>query len=68
MLSELVAQQLASGATAGAEALKGIALAAWGHVNRHGRFEFTTRPQPIDMAALVQHLAQHAIAPDDAEP
>ncbi len=30
MLSELLAQKLASGDTAGAEALKGIALAAWG--------------------------------------
>jgi len=44
---------------AGAEALKGIALAAWGHVNLHGRFELTTRPPPVDMAALVQQLAQH---------
>ncbi len=59
MLSELLAQKLASGDTAGAEALKGIALAAWGHMNLHGRFEFTTRPHPVDMAALVQQLAQH---------
>ena len=68
MLCALVAQQLASGDTAGAEARKGIALATWGHVNLHGRFEFTARPQPIDMAALAQQLAQHAVLPDDAEP
>ncbi len=57
-----------SGDSAGVEALKGIALAAWGHVNLHGRFEFTRGPQPIDVAALVQQLAQHPIVPDDAEP
>jgi hypothetical protein len=68
MLSALWAHKLASGDTADAKARKGIALAAWGHVNLHGRCEFTTRPQPIDMAALVQQLAQHAVLPDDAEP
>jgi len=68
MLSELLAQKLANGDTAGAEALQGSALAAWGHVNLPGRFEVTTRPQPRDRAALVQQLAQHAILPDDAEP
>ena len=68
MLSELLTRRQASGDAAGAEALKGIALAAWGHVNLHGRFEFTTRPQPIDVAALVLQLAQHAVLPDDAEP
>jgi len=68
ILSELLAQKVASGDTAGVEALKGIALAAWGHVNLHGRFEFTKRTPPIDLQAIVQQMAQHPIAPDDAEP
>jgi len=48
--------------------LKGIALSAWGHANLHGRFAFTTPTTPIDIAAIVQLLAQQPIAPDDAEP
>jgi len=68
ILSELLAAKLASGDAAGVEALKGIALSAWGHTNLHGRYAFTTPTTPIDIAAIVQQLAQQPIAPDDAEP
>jgi len=68
ILSELLVEKLASGDTDGVEALKGIALSAWGHANLHGRFAFTKPTTPIDIAAIVQLLAQQTIAPDDAEP
>jgi len=68
ILSALLAHKEALGDTAGAEALKKIALVAWQHVNLHGRHEFTKRPQPVDLAALVQQLAQHPIVPEGVEP
>jgi len=68
ILSELLAEKVASGDSATVEALKGIALSAWGHANLHGRYAFTTPTTPIDIAAIVQLLAQQPIAPDDAEP
>jgi hypothetical protein len=61
ILSELLAHKEASGDTAGAEALKQISPIAWQHVNVHGRYEFTKRPQPIDLADIVRHLAQRPI-------
>ncbi len=68
ILSALLTHKEALGDTPGAEALKKIALVAWQHVNLHGRHEFTKRPQPIDLAALVQQLAQHPIVPEGVEP
>jgi hypothetical protein len=68
LLSELLAHKEAVGDTAGAAALQQIALAAWQHVNLHGRHEFTKRPQPIDPAELVQQLEQHPIMPEDPAP
>jgi TnpA family transposase len=68
ILSELLAQREACGDTAGVEALRGVALAAWGHINLHGRFEFTKRPRPIDLEAIVQLLAQQPIVPDEPDP
>jgi hypothetical protein len=67
LLSEVLGQKLANGDTAGVEALKGVALAAWGHVNLHGRFEFTKRTTPIDLEAIVQLLAQQPIVPDNPD-
>jgi len=52
---------VACGDTAGAEALKQISPVAWQHVNFHGRYEFTKRPQPIDLPDIVRHLAQRPI-------
>jgi len=61
ILSELLAHKEASGDMAGAEALKQISPVAWQHVNFHGRYEFTKRPQPIDLPDIVRHLAQRPI-------
>jgi len=52
---------VAVGDTSGAEALKQISPVAWQHVNVHGRYEFTKRPQLIDLADIVRHLAQRPI-------
>ncbi len=68
ILSALLAHKEAQGDTAGAEALKKIALVAWQHVNLHGRHEFTKRPQLIDPVELVQQLAQYLVVPESAEP
>ena len=68
LLSELLMQKLACGDTAAVEALRRVALAAWGHINLHGRFEFTKQLPPIDLAAIVQRLAQQQIEPEEADP
>ncbi|GAC1565283.1 MAG: hypothetical protein NVS2B7_39490 [Herpetosiphon sp.] len=36
---------------------------AWQHVNFYGRYEFTTRPDPIDIEAVVEALTQMPIIP-----
>jgi len=67
ILSELWAHKVAVGDTASAEALNQISPVAWQHVNFHGRYEFIKRPQPIDLADIVRHLAQRPIALEEED-
>ena len=40
-----------------------ISPVAWQHINFYGRYEFTKGPDPIDVDAMVEALAQHTIVP-----
>jgi hypothetical protein len=35
-----------------------VSPVAWQHINFYGRYEFSKRPKPIDMNAIIQNLAQ----------
>jgi TnpA family transposase len=68
ILSATFAHKEAQGDVVGAEALKHISPVAWPHVNFHGRFEFAKQPAPIDLAGMIQEVAQRPILIEDVEP
>lgn len=41
--------------------LEHVSPVAWQHINFYGRFEFTSSPEQIDIAAMVQELARYPI-------
>jgi TnpA family transposase len=47
--------------------LKYVSLIAWQHINFYGHYTFITLPEPIDVQALVQSLANLTIRQYDAE-
>ncbi len=61
ILSGLWTHKEAAGNMAGAELVAQISPVAWQHINFHGRYEFTTSPQSIDLDAVVQELADRPI-------
>jgi TnpA family transposase len=68
ILSGILAHKERAGDTAGAEALRQVSPVAWQHINFYGRYAFTKRPEPIDLAGIVQELAQRPIIPEAEEP
>jgi len=68
ILSGLLTHRLAQGDAAGVAMLTHVSPIAWQHINFYGRYEFTKRPEPVDMELLVQALAQHPSAPVDDVP
>jgi hypothetical protein len=40
--------------------LKKVSPVAWQHINLHGRYEFSKRPEAIDLQAIIQQLSQLA--------
>jgi hypothetical protein len=68
ILSGLWAHKEATGNMAGAELIAQVSPVAWQHINFHGRYEFTTSLQSIDLDAVVQELADRPIiAVEDEE-
>jgi hypothetical protein len=65
ILSNLLAHKEKSGDSQGVALLKQISPVAWQHINFYGRYEFAKGPQPINVDAIVQELAQIQIAPAD---
>jgi hypothetical protein len=63
ILSRLLAHKEAARDGAGAEVLTQVSPIAWQHINFYGRYEFTKRPAPIDLDAIVEQLAQRPIVP-----
>jgi TnpA family transposase len=68
ILSGLLAYKQVIGDIASVEALKHVGLVAWGHTNMHGQFEFTTRPKPVDVEAIVLQIAQERLMTEEPEP
>jgi TnpA family transposase len=61
LLSELMAYQEKIGQVQAADRLKKVSPIAWQHINLHGRYEFSKRPEAIDLQAIIQQLSQLAI-------
>ena len=38
--------------------IKQVSPVAWQHINFYGRYEFAKGPEPINMEAIIQELAQ----------
>jgi len=54
------------GDAAGAARLTQVSPVAWQHINLCGRYEFTKAPESINMATLIQALAQAPVPQDFA--
>jgi TnpA family transposase len=67
ILSRLVAHKEASGDTAGAALIMQVSPVAWQHINFYGRYEFTKGPEPINVEAIVEALAQQPFMPGEDE-
>ena len=63
ILSRVLAHKATTGDAAGAALITQISPVAWQHINFYGRYEFTKGPDPIDVDAMVEALAQHTIVP-----
>jgi Tn3 transposase DDE domain len=58
ILSHLSAYKERRGDAAGAALLTQVSPVAWQHINLCGRYEFTKASEVINMAAIIQALAQ----------
>jgi len=67
LLSRLLAHKEATGDAAGAALITHVSPVAWQHINFYGRYEFTKGPDPIDVDALVETLAQHPLVSMEEE-
>jgi TnpA family transposase len=65
LLSRLWSRKVAAGDTAGAALIARISPVAWQHINFYGRYEFAKGPDPINLEAMVEDLAQQPIGPMD---
>ncbi|HEU5103413.1 MAG TPA: Tn3 family transposase [Roseiflexaceae bacterium] len=63
ILSRLWAYKEATGDATGAALITQISPIAWQHINFYGRYEFTKEPEPINLEAIVEALAQCPIVP-----
>jgi len=61
ILLELWTRKEAAGDTEGAALLTHISPVAWQHINFYGRYEFTKAVEPVNVAAIVEALAQQTI-------
>jgi TnpA family transposase len=66
ILSNLLAYYESVGDADGIAKLKRVSPVAWPHVNLHGRFQFNDQPQLIDMASIIETLAQMPAFPEVA--
>jgi TnpA family transposase len=58
ILSRLFAHKEANGDTAGMALITQVSPVAWQHINFYGRYEFIKEPEPINVEAIVETLAQ----------
>src|SRR5262249_22931986 len=64
ILSHLFMHKTRRGDTAGAALLTQVSPVAWQHINLCGRYEFTKAPEVINIAAIIQALAQAPVPHD----
>jgi TnpA family transposase len=64
ILSHLFTQKTRCGDVAGAALLTQVSPVAWQHINLCGRYEFTKAPEVINIAAIIQALAQAPVPHD----
>jgi TnpA family transposase len=65
IVSQLWTHKERLGDMQGAAQLAQVSPVAWQHINLCGRYEFTKRPETINMEAIIQELAEVQIAPDE---
>ena len=58
LLSKLLTYKESTGDVHGAALLKQVSPVAWQHINLYGRYEFSKRPELINMDEIIQELAQ----------
>jgi len=54
------------GDTVGVALVKRVSPVAWQHINFYGRYAFTTSPDPINVDAIIEELAQRPVVPPEA--
>jgi TnpA family transposase len=63
ILSSLLAYRNSTGVIEDAAQLKHISPVAWQHINLYGRYEFSKRPEAINMKEIIQELSQAPSGP-----
>ncbi|WP_315865278.1 Tn3 family transposase [Acaryochloris thomasi] len=58
ILSDLFLCSESQGNAARIAMLRLVSLVAWQHINFYGRYEFSRKPELIDMKAILQQLMQ----------
>jgi TnpA family transposase len=66
ILSRLWAHKETAGDRTGAALITQISPVAWQHINFYGRYEFAKGPEPINVDAMVEAVAQRPIEPVEA--
>lgn len=61
ILSDLLRLREQQGDARQVALLEHVSPVVWQHTNFHGRFEFRSSPERIDIAAMVQELARYPI-------
>lgn len=64
LLSKLLTYKESTGDVQGAALLKQVSPVAWQHINVYGRYEFSKRPELINMDEIIQELAQVPVQQD----
>ena len=64
ILSHLFTHKGRLGDAAGAALLTQVSPVAWQHINLCGRYELTKGPEPINLSAIVEALAQAPVPQD----
>ena len=67
ILSHLLAYKKRNADAEGAELLTHVSPVAWQHVNFYGRYEFSKRPDILNLDALIQELARIPISHETHE-
>ena len=64
ILSRLLAYHEHTGNAQGIHLLKHVSPIAWQHINFYGRYEFTKRPEVINIEAIIEELTHAQVSPE----